>query len=130
MRDLAILASHIVRDYPEEYKVFSEPQFTFNGITQQNRNPVLGLVEGVDGMKTGHTAESGYGLVASAARNGQRLILALNGLRQLTSAGRRPASCSSGAFAASSRPPWCRLARQSARCASQAVRCRVCRLFL
>jgi D-alanyl-D-alanine carboxypeptidase (penicillin-binding protein 5/6) len=81
MRDLATLASHIVRDYPGEYKVFSEPQFTFNGITQQNRNPVLGLVEGVDGMKTGHTAESGYGLVASAIRNGQRLILALNGLR-------------------------------------------------
>jgi D-alanyl-D-alanine carboxypeptidase (penicillin-binding protein 5/6) len=81
MRDLATLASHIVRDYPGEYKVFSEPQFTFNGITQQNRNPVLGLVEGVDGMKTGHTAESGYGLVASAIRNGQRLILALNGLK-------------------------------------------------
>jgi D-alanyl-D-alanine carboxypeptidase (penicillin-binding protein 5/6) len=81
MRDLATLAAHLVRDYPEEYKVFSEPQFTFNGITQHNRNPVLGIVEGADGMKTGHTAESGYGLVASAVRNGQRLILAMNGLK-------------------------------------------------
>jgi D-alanyl-D-alanine carboxypeptidase (penicillin-binding protein 5/6) len=81
MRDLATLAAHIVREYPDEYRFFSEQQFTFNGITQQNRNPVLNLVEGADGMKTGHTAESGYGLVASAARNGQRLILAMNGMR-------------------------------------------------
>jgi D-alanyl-D-alanine carboxypeptidase (penicillin-binding protein 5/6) len=81
VRDLAILARHIIRDYPEYYPIFSEPEFTWNKIRQENRNPLLGEGVGVDGLKTGFIKESGYGIVVSALRNDQRLILALGGLQ-------------------------------------------------
>lgn len=81
VRDLAILARHIIRDYPEYYGIFSEPEFTWNNIRQENRNPLIGEGIGVDGLKTGFIKESGYGIVASALRNEQRLILALGGLQ-------------------------------------------------
>jgi D-alanyl-D-alanine carboxypeptidase (penicillin-binding protein 5/6) len=79
--DLAFLARHLVRDYPKYYHYFSERSFTWSGITQPNRNLVLEKLPGADGLKTGHTDLSGYGVTASAVRNGQRLILVVNGLR-------------------------------------------------
>jgi serine-type D-Ala-D-Ala carboxypeptidase (penicillin-binding protein 5/6) len=81
MRDMARLAGHLIRTYPERYTVFREAEFTHNKVRQQNRNPALTEVPGADGLKTGHTEESGYSLVASATRDGQRLILAMSGLK-------------------------------------------------
>ncbi|MDZ4381476.1 MAG: D-alanyl-D-alanine carboxypeptidase family protein [Parvibaculum sp.] len=79
-RDLAILARHLISDFSEYYPIFKETDFTWNGIKQGNRNPALYLDPSVDGLKTGHTEASGYGLVASAKRKDQRLVLVLNGL--------------------------------------------------
>ncbi len=79
-RDLAILARHIIQTYPEYYPIFAEPDFTWNNIAQRNRNPLLSDGIGVDGLKTGYIRESGYGIVVSAKRNDQRLILVLGGL--------------------------------------------------
>jgi D-alanyl-D-alanine carboxypeptidase (penicillin-binding protein 5/6) len=78
-RDLARLATTIIRDYPEFYPIYGERAFTWNDITQRNRNPLLTMDIGADGMKTGQTAASGYGLVGSAVQNGQRLIVVING---------------------------------------------------
>lgn len=78
--DLAVLARHLIREFPEYYPIFKETHFTWNGIRQGNRNPALYLDPSVDGLKTGHTVASGYGLTASAKRGDQRLILVLNGL--------------------------------------------------
>lgn len=80
MKDLVILARHIQTTYPEFYRYYSQKDFTWNKILQRNRNPLLGLDIGVDGMKTGYTEESGYGIVASIARDGRRLFLAMSGL--------------------------------------------------
>jgi D-alanyl-D-alanine carboxypeptidase (penicillin-binding protein 5/6) len=78
--DLARLARHIIVTFPEFYPVYSRRQFTYNNRTQQNRNPLLGAFAGADGVKTGHTDESGYGLVGSAVLNGERRIVVFNGL--------------------------------------------------
>lgn len=80
-RDLAILTRHIVRNFPDLYTIFAEPDFTWNNIKQRNRNPLLGAGIGADGLKTGYTEESGYGLAASAISNDQRLIVIVNGLK-------------------------------------------------
>jgi serine-type D-Ala-D-Ala carboxypeptidase (penicillin-binding protein 5/6) len=80
VRELAMLARHIILDYPEFYKLFGEKEFTWNKIRQQNRNPLLNSMEGADGLKTGYTKEGGYGLVGSAVQNGTRLIVVVNGL--------------------------------------------------
>ncbi len=80
-RELAMVARHIVNAYPEYYKWFAEREFTWNKIKQQNRNPLLGTVEGADGMKTGFTNEAGYNLAASATRNGLRLVVVVTGLK-------------------------------------------------
>jgi D-alanyl-D-alanine carboxypeptidase (penicillin-binding protein 5/6) len=77
-RDLALLAQAIIEKHPEDYVTYKELDFTFNGITQGNRNELLGD-EGVDGLKTGHTEQAGYCLVASAERNGMRLISVVMG---------------------------------------------------
>jgi len=83
-RDLATLARRIVTEFPEFYSLYSETSFTFNGITQGNRNPLLYRVgSGADGLKTGHTSVAGYGLTASAARNGRRLIMVANGMSSM-----------------------------------------------
>ena len=79
-RELAVLARHIIRTYPDFYKLFSQPDFTWNKIRQQNRNPLLGSMTGADGVKTGYTREAGYGLVGSAVQNGLRLIVVVNGI--------------------------------------------------
>ena len=79
--DLARLAAYIIREFPEYYRLFGEREFTWNGIKQANRNLLLGTYAGADGLKTGHTAASGYGMVASAQQDGRRLILVVNGLK-------------------------------------------------
>ena len=81
VRDLAKLAIHIIRNYPEHYKIFGEREFTWNKIRQQSRNPLLALSLGADGLKTGFIKESGYGIVGSAVQGGARLIVAINGAR-------------------------------------------------
>ena len=87
-RDLNILASALIRDfptdqYPELYPIFAEQNFTYNGIKQGNRNPLVYGTQGADGLKTGHTEESGYGLVGSARRDDQRVIMVLNGMQSM-----------------------------------------------
>jgi D-alanyl-D-alanine carboxypeptidase (penicillin-binding protein 5/6) len=87
-RDLNILATAMIRDfpldtYPELYSMFAEKEFTYNGIKQGNRNPLVYGTQGADGLKTGHTEESGYGLVGSAHRDGQRVVMVLNGLANM-----------------------------------------------
>jgi D-alanyl-D-alanine carboxypeptidase (penicillin-binding protein 5/6) len=79
--DLARLAMHIISDFPEYYSIYSQTEFTWNKIRQHNRNPLLDMGIGADGLKTGYTAESGYGLVGSAVRDGQRLVLVINGTK-------------------------------------------------
>jgi D-alanyl-D-alanine carboxypeptidase (penicillin-binding protein 5/6) len=79
--ELALLAAHIIRDYPDFYHYFGEKEFTWNKVRQLNRNPLLTMDIGADGLKTGEIAESGYGLVGSAVQNGQRLIIVINGLK-------------------------------------------------
>ncbi|MEP2533863.1 D-alanyl-D-alanine carboxypeptidase family protein [Shimia sp.] len=84
MRDLVLLANHLITDFPEFYPMFAETEFKFDGRAPQNtrnRNPLLRLNIGADGLKTGHTSEAGYGLVGSAIQGGRRVIFALSGLQ-------------------------------------------------
>lgn len=78
-RDLAIIAQRTIQDFPEYYSYYKEIDFTYNNIKQGNRNPLLYSDFGADGLKTGHTDEGGFGLVASAVQNGRRLIMVING---------------------------------------------------
>ncbi len=78
--DLATLAALLIRKFPDQYPIFKEKEFSYAGIRQGNRNPLLYKNIGADGLKTGHTEASGYGLVASAVRDGRRLVLVVNGL--------------------------------------------------
>jgi serine-type D-Ala-D-Ala carboxypeptidase (penicillin-binding protein 5/6) len=80
VRELAKLARYVIQTYPDFYKLFSEREFTWNKIRQQNRNPLLTSLDGADGLKTGYTKEGGYGMVGSAVQNGIRLIVVINGL--------------------------------------------------
>ena len=83
MKDLGILADRMITDYPTFYPIFSEEEFLFDGrvpSNTQNRNPILGLGIGADGLKTGHTTESGYGLVGSAKQGDRRIIFVITGL--------------------------------------------------
>lgn len=77
--DLAILARAIIRDFPEHYDLYAQKKFTYNGITQHNRNLLLWRDDSVDGLKTGHTEAAGYCLVASAKQDGMRLISVVMG---------------------------------------------------
>ena len=84
-KDLNILTTELIKrfpvaEYPELYPMFAKTEFTYNNITQPNRNPLVYGTAGADGLKTGHTEESGYGLVGSAIRNGQRFVMVLNGM--------------------------------------------------
>ena len=81
VRELARLARHIIRTYPDFYRYFGEHEFLWNKIRQQNRNPLLTMNIGADGMKTGFTQDGGYGVVGSAVQDGVRLIVVVNGLR-------------------------------------------------
>ena len=83
LRELAKLAQHIIKTYPDSYKIYGEREFTWNKVRQQNRNPLLAMGIGADGMKTGYTKEAGYGLVGSAVNNNLRLILVVNGFKTM-----------------------------------------------
>lgn len=78
-RDMATLARAVIYEDPEHYAIYAQKEFVWNGITQPNRNTLLWRDDSVDGLKTGHTEEAGYCLVASAQRNGQRLIAVVFG---------------------------------------------------
>lgn len=80
MRDMARLARHIWKEYPEYYPIYSQREFEWNKIKQRNRNPLLAMDIGADGLKTGFTEESGYALVGSIARGGRRLFVAMSGM--------------------------------------------------
>jgi D-alanyl-D-alanine carboxypeptidase (penicillin-binding protein 5/6) len=80
VRDLAKLAQHIITNYPQFFSIYGEKEFTWNKIRQFNRNPLLNMGIGADGMKTGFTTYGGYGLVGTAVQNDWRLIVAINGL--------------------------------------------------
>ena len=73
-KDIAILSTAVIRDFPDHYAWYAEKEFTYNNITQQNRNKLLWRDKSVDGLKTGHTQEAGYCLAASSERQGTRLI--------------------------------------------------------
>lgn len=78
--DLVLLATRLIENFPTYYEYFAEESFTWENIVQNNRNPLLGLGIGADGLKTGHTEEAGYGLVGSAVSDGRRIIFMLGGL--------------------------------------------------
>lgn len=82
--DLAEIARRLIIDFPQFYHYFSEKEFTVNGISQGNRNTLLGNSLGIDGLKTGHTKAGGYGIVVSADRGGRRLIAVVNGCESTT----------------------------------------------
>ncbi len=83
-KDLAKLAQILINQFPEFYPIYSEKSFTHNGIKQGNRNPLLYTMDGADGLKTGHTEVSGYGLTGSAKTpDGRRLIMVLNGMKSM-----------------------------------------------
>lgn len=81
--DLALMGAYLVKNYPEFYKYYSQKEFTYNNITQGNRNPLLYANLGADGIKTGHTEDAGYGLVGSAVRDGRRVIMVINGTKSM-----------------------------------------------
>lgn len=81
--DLAILARALIHDFPDQYKIFSEREFVYNGIKQGNRNILLGMDPGADGVKTGHTRAAGYCLLSSIQRDGRRLIAAVMGTNSI-----------------------------------------------
>ena len=80
-RELAMLAQHIILEYPDLYTIFGEREYSWNKIRQFNRNPLLTMSIGADGLKTGFTQEAGYVLVGSAVQNGLRLIVVVNGAK-------------------------------------------------
>jgi serine-type D-Ala-D-Ala carboxypeptidase (penicillin-binding protein 5/6) len=80
-RELARLAKHVIDTYPDLYAYFGKPEFTWNKIRQSNRNPLIAMGLGADGLKTGYISDSGFSLVGSAVQNGQRLIVVVTGLK-------------------------------------------------
>ena len=96
--DLARLSKRLIVEFPGYYKLFKVKEFTYNKIRQGNRNPLLYDNLGADGLKTGHTEASGYGLVASAMRKGRRLILVLNGLQSVNQRSRESSRLLGWAF--------------------------------
>ena len=86
-RELGQLAGILIEKFPDYYRYFAEKNFTYNGIKQGNRNPLLYKDIGADGLKTGYTEASGYGLTTSVERNGRRLILVVNGLESVLERG-------------------------------------------
>ncbi len=79
-RDLVTLASRLITEFPDYYPMFTQEEFAWDGVAQRNRNPLLTLGVGADGLKTGHTEEAGYGLVASAVRGKRRIVMVIAGL--------------------------------------------------
>lgn len=79
MRELASLTRYLIEVFPKYYKYYGQREFTWNNITQQNRNPLLGKYRGADGVKTGYIKDSGHGMIGSAEREGRRLIVVVGG---------------------------------------------------
>jgi D-alanyl-D-alanine carboxypeptidase (penicillin-binding protein 5/6) len=80
-KDLAIIAARIINEFPEYYTYFAQREFTYDNITQPNRNPLLKLGLGADGLKTGWTQRAGYGIVGSALQDGRRVVFVLKGIK-------------------------------------------------
>ncbi len=97
-QDLAKLAMALIRDFPEYYPYYAEKEFTYNNIKQGNRNPLLYRNMGADGVKTGHTEEAGYGLIASVVREGRRIISVVNGLSNMQERADEPAKLTEWAY--------------------------------
>lgn len=87
VRDIATLAMATIREFPDYYHYYAEKNFTFSKIKQGNRNPLLYTSVGADGLKTGHTEESGYGMAASAAQDGRRVIVVVHGMSSMKERG-------------------------------------------
>lgn len=83
VRDLSVLAQHIIKDHPSYYHYFSQQEFTYNNIRQQNRNGLLSRNIGVDGLKTGHTDDAGYCLISTALRDGRRVLAIVMGTKSM-----------------------------------------------
>lgn len=98
MRDLAFLGRQMVTEFPEYYGYFSQEEFTWEEITQRNRNPLLGLGIGADGLKTGHTEEAGYGLVGSAVVGSRRIVFVVSGLDSAAERARESEQITNWAF--------------------------------
>jgi D-alanyl-D-alanine carboxypeptidase (penicillin-binding protein 5/6) len=84
-RDLSMMAVYLIKNYPDHYALHSEKEFVFNNIKQGNRNPLLYLNIGADGIKTGHTKDAGYGLIGSAVVAGRRVVMVINGTSSMQS---------------------------------------------
>ena len=97
-RDLAILAKRTIEDFPDFYRYYAIPEYTYNGITQENRNRLLKSTAGTDGLKTGHTEEAGFGLVSSTLREGRRVIVVVNGLGSMAERARETERITEWAF--------------------------------
>ena len=97
-RDLVMLATHIITEHPDFYPYLSEPEFTWNGITQDNRVPLLGAGLGLDGLKTGHTQAAGYSLTGSAQQGSRRVVFAFGGLDSAAARRREAESIINWAF--------------------------------
>ena len=80
-KDLAIIAARIINEFPEYYTYFAQREFTYDNIKQPNRNPLLKLGLGADGLKTGWTQRAGYGIVGSALQDGRRVVFVLTGIK-------------------------------------------------
>ncbi len=101
LRDLGLLATRLIEDYPQYYPMFSQREFLFDGRAPQNktnRNPLLGLGIGADGLKTGHTEEAGYGLVGSAKQGDRRVVFVLSGLESAAARAQESESIVNWAF--------------------------------
>ncbi len=96
--DLMLLANKIRTKFPQYYEIFEETAFTWDGITQKNRNPVLYMNLGADGLKTGYTQEAGYGLIASAKRNNRRISFIITGLESTRQRARESKAITTWAF--------------------------------
>ena len=83
-RDMALLAAHVIRDYPDDLHYFSEKEFTWNKIRQLNRNPLLTMDVGADGLKAGDLADGGFAIVGTAVQDNQRIIVVANGFKSAT----------------------------------------------
>lgn len=80
MREMATLGLHLAREYPDLYRLYAEPEFTWNGILQRNRNPLLSLGINADGLQAGFTEGTGFAIVGSVAKDGRRVVAALSGM--------------------------------------------------
>ena len=96
--DLVTLATKIREEYPSYYTIFNDLEFTWDGISQRNRNPLLSMNLGADGLKTGYTDEAGYGLIASAKQNERRITFVITGLKSIGQRAREAKGITTWAF--------------------------------